>query len=339
MAAYAALLSLVQTIDLYRKQGDYLSSIASRKKINDFLEYVNQLLLFLEENPAKVSRWEGEFRKAANDIEDIVEGFMLQLRQSSHVRMNPSSLELEGQVEGAKEKMGLILEKMMDDEGPGYLHAAAAAPSPSTPAPTANDAVIGLRDDLMAIKERVCGESSSLEVIPIVGMGGIGKTTLARTIYDDPLIMERFDIRVWLTISQDYTPQKFRKTLFSSIMKFSRNDEIDEYEMEIKAFQNLKARKYLIVMDDVWDTEVWDDVRNIFPDDKNGSRIMLTTRQSAVAAYPDPCSSLHEMQLMNNAQSWDLLKQKVFKTAFAHVTWRCWDRDCTKINVQDYPLL
>ncbi|KAL8557597.1 hypothetical protein ACS0TY_004882 [Phlomoides rotata] len=61
--------------------------------------------------------------------------------------------------------------------------------------------------------------------------------------------------------------------------------ETNESEIAENVYKSLKGRRYLIVMDDIWSTEAWDDVRNIFPDDKNGSRIMLTTRLSDVAAY------------------------------------------------------
>ncbi|KAI3459069.1 hypothetical protein Pfo_015732 [Paulownia fortunei] len=66
-------------------------------------------------------------------------------------------------------------------------------------------------------------------------------------------------------------------------------------------------------MDDMWSTTVWDDLKMIFPDDHNGSRIMLTTRLSDVAAYADSSSSLYEMRFMDADQSWNLLRQKVFK--------------------------
>ncbi|KAL8544422.1 hypothetical protein ACS0TY_004826 [Phlomoides rotata] len=125
------------------------------------------------------------------------------------------------------------------------------------------------------------GNHPNLKSSPIVGMGGIGKTTLARYAYDDPLVMEYFDIRAFIQYPK------------------------------IKVYQSLKGMRYLIVMDDIWSTEAWDDVRNIFPDDNNGSRI-ITTRLTDVAAYACCGSPLHEMKFMDGHQSWNLLKQKVF---------------------------
>lgn len=88
--------------------------------------------------------------------------------------------------------------------------------------------------------------------------------------------------------------------------------KIDDSEMEIEVYKTLKGRRYLIVTDDIWSTKFWDDVRNMFPDDNNGSGIMFTTRLSDLATYPHSVSTLHEMKFMNDQESWDLLEQKVF---------------------------
>ncbi|KAK4426948.1 putative late blight resistance proteinR1A-10 [Sesamum alatum] len=65
-------------------------------------------------------------------------------------------------------------------------------------------------------------------------------------------------------------------------------------------------------MDDVWDTKVWDEVKKFFPDDNNGSRIILTTRQSNVAMYANDESPSHQMSLLSPEASWDLLRKTVF---------------------------
>ncbi|KAL2243277.1 putative late blight resistance protein homolog R1A-3 [Sesamum indicum] len=77
-------------------------------------------------------------------------------------------------------------------------------------------------------------------------------------------------------------------------------------------YKSLKGRKYLIVLDDVWKTQAWDDVKLLFPDDHNGSRIILTTRLVDVAVYANPSALFHQMQFLNKDASWNLLRQEVF---------------------------
>ncbi|XP_047971355.1 putative late blight resistance protein homolog R1B-16 [Salvia hispanica] len=189
--------------------------------------------------------------------------------------------------------------------------------------------VVELNEDLLGMKTRLCSHSPHLQTLPIFGMGGIGKTTLARTIYDDPLIREHFQIRAWVTVSQDHSERAILSDLLDSMKEFDaewrkestrdRSEEGNESlleipemsntEMALKVHKILVGRRFLIVMDDIWSIEVLDYAKILFPDNENGSRIMLTTRLANVAAYADADASalFHEMKLMDADQSWSLL--------------------------------
>ncbi|XP_057803001.1 putative late blight resistance protein homolog R1B-14 [Salvia miltiorrhiza] len=167
-------------------------------------------------------------------------------------------------------------------------------------------------DDFLAITKQLCAESRQRQIIPIVGMGGIGKTTLARNVYHDPSIQALFDICGWVTVSQSYSDEEVLSTLLRSFKPEVKGVEESHGSMGTKVSQTLMKRKYLIVMDDIWDIGVCDDLSVIFPDDGNGSRIILTTRLQDVATYGANSSPPHEMQLMHEDQSWELFRQKVF---------------------------
>ncbi|KAH6825451.1 hypothetical protein C2S53_005938 [Perilla frutescens var. hirtella] len=173
----------------------------------------------------------------------------------------------------------------------------------------------GLDSDVDAIMDRLCGDAGELQIVPIVGTGGIGKTTLARKVYHDPLVRESFVVRAWVTISQNYS----LGDILSSLLVFMKDfltEEVSGLSNELmseKLYKTLKGRRYLIVIDDMWSTKTWDEVRLFLPDDDSRSRIMLTTRLADVAAYVVSSEHFHEMQFMDDDQSWNLLRKEVFK--------------------------
>lgn len=88
--------------------------------------------------------------------------------------------------------------------------------------------------------------------------------------------------------------------------------EIVAESEEEKIRECLKGERYLVVMDDMWSKKAWDDVKMLFPDNNNGSRIVLTTRLPDVAAYANPSGPIHAMRFLDENESWHLLRQRVF---------------------------
>ncbi|XP_057763772.1 putative late blight resistance protein homolog R1A-10 [Salvia miltiorrhiza] len=170
--------------------------------------------------------------------------------------------------------------------------------------------MVGADDAKLQMMHKLTSDSLHLQIIPIVGMGGSGKTTLARTVYEERLIKDHFDIRVWATISQEYITREIFAGLIREL-NIKVGENLSEAELGEKLYKHLYGRRYLIIMDDMWSIHPWDRIRNYFPDNKNRSRIVVTTRLSDLASKL-PNSDCLGMKLLDEVHSWELLSKTVF---------------------------
>ncbi|KAL0342475.1 UNVERIFIED_CONTAM: putative disease resistance RPP13-like protein 3 [Sesamum calycinum] len=172
-----------------------------------------------------------------------------------------------------------------------------------------NNTMVGFDDHLIRVMDELTADEPALKILPIVGMGGIGKTTLARNVFDDPYIIHHFDRRIWLTISQEYSSREILMGLLSD-----RKDQVSDEtlaELGQPLHQMLFGRRYLIVMDDMWSTGAWNDLKLFFPNISNGSRVLVTTRLTDVAVSLGS-HNYYKVDFLDENKSWNLLCQKTF---------------------------
>ncbi|WMV59788.1 hypothetical protein MTR67_053173 [Solanum verrucosum] len=184
----------------------------------------------------------------------------------------------------------------------------------STSSPNVQQKPVGFQEDLEKIVDRLRGGPSELDIITIVGMAGIGKTTLAKRAYNDPSVVNRFDVHAWITVSQEYRERDILFDLFYSVVPPTNeiNQERRNQETADRVYKSLKWKRFLIVVDDMWSTDAWDNVSRLFPDDNKGSRIILTSRLTDLATYANPDGQPHRLDFLNNDEGWELLHQKLF---------------------------
>ncbi|XP_062016839.1 putative disease resistance RPP13-like protein 1 isoform X2 [Rosa rugosa] len=153
---------------------------------------------------------------------------------------------------------------------------------------------------------------NKIDVLPIVGMGGLGKTTLAQLAYNDDRVKRHFEYQSWSCISVEFDVIKITQTIYGAVTSQTCNiTDLDMLQVELK--KALSGKKFLFVLDDVWDVNLtkWDSLSRPFESGGHGSKIIVTTRDEGVARKMGTLQSQHLMQLTEE-DCWSLFSKHIF---------------------------
>ncbi|KAL2531377.1 Disease resistance protein (CC-NBS-LRR class) family [Abeliophyllum distichum] len=177
------------------------------------------------------------------------------------------------------------------------------------------DIVVGFDNMEIEIAEQLVGGTEQLQIISISGMPGLGKTTLANKVFNNPSVVYHFYERAWCVLSQTYNKKDILIAILRSVKNLTKENivNMEDESLAEDLYKSLKGRRYLIVMDDIWDTELWDDFQRYFPDDGIGSRILFTTRNKEIVLEASPRSVIIAPPFLSEDQCWELLQRKVFQ--------------------------
>ncbi|KAH9803063.1 hypothetical protein KPL71_001632 [Citrus sinensis] len=153
----------------------------------------------------------------------------------------------------------------------------------------------------------------------LVGMGGIGKTTLARLVYNDKEV-EGFNPKAWVCVSEDFDVLKITKAILESVTSSPSNLK-DLNQVQIQLEKAIAGQKFLIVLDNVWSKNygLWKTLKSPFMAGTPGSKIIVTTRSVDVALTLGPID-YYNLELLSDDDCWSIFEKHAFENrdASAH---------------------
>ncbi|BBG92533.1 NB-ARC domain-containing disease resistance protein, partial [Prunus dulcis] len=176
--------------------------------------------------------------------------------------------------------------------------------------------VVGIEDNVKEIVTHLVKEESCLRVVSIWGMGGAGKTTLAKQIYHHKEVRCHFNSFAWVCISQQYQVRDVWEGILFKLISATKEQreeiaKMRDYEIAKKLFRVQQGKRCLVILDDIWSIETFNSLKAAFPltCEETQSRILLTTRNEAVALHADRNGFLHQPQALNEIKSWELFEK------------------------------
>ncbi|KAF7092978.1 hypothetical protein CFC21_095418 [Triticum aestivum] len=174
--------------------------------------------------------------------------------------------------------------------------------------------LVGVDKNRQKLEQWLAGDDLDCSVIALLGMGGLGKTALAANVYKKE--REKFQCHAWVSVSQTYSREdvlrNVSKELFKdnvSVLSKTATMDITCLEETVKSF--LEQHKYLIILDDVWTPETFDDLSRTLINNDKGSRLIITTREGDVAALASQGHILR-LEALPEDKAWDLFCKKAF---------------------------
>ncbi|PON74402.1 NB-ARC domain containing protein [Parasponia andersonii] len=301
------------------------------RNLRTVLSSANSLLNDAEEKQItdeNVQKWLDELKEVIYDADDLVDkmdGEVLRREGKRRTKFKNILKFFNKKVKIEAEEILHTLTFLVDQKDSLRLREVENKSSSNRLVPSleASD-VYGREADKEAIINLLLSHDASsgnkVSVIRIVGMGGIGKTTLAQLVYKDGRIEEHFELKAWVTVSQDFNVSKITTTICAKLPseepgKLEQRDNEEPFELQEKLKKALRGKKFLIILDDVWnnDYDLWDSLKSSFESGASGSKIIVTSRRENVASIMVVVKT-HYLSELTDEYCWKLFVKYVCGT-------------------------
>ncbi|RYR71700.1 hypothetical protein Ahy_A02g005921 [Arachis hypogaea] len=211
----------------------------------------------------------------------------------------------------AKHKDILRLEKIAAKNMSGRI--------PSTSLVKKSDIFVGRDKERDTIMKLLLDDvnNGELSVIPIVGMGGIGKTTLAKLVYNEDMVLQKFNVKAWVCVGEEeFDVLKVTKAVIEKTCSPCYSNDLDTAQNHLK--NALARKKFLVVLDDVWSSnrEGWEIFLTPFECGSEGGKILVTTRLDTVASMvKTKHNEDHNLSLLDEEQCWSVFANRAWDPA------------------------
>ncbi|XP_021690882.2 putative disease resistance protein RGA3 [Hevea brasiliensis] len=307
------------------------------QKLKGTVSRIRAVLLDAEKKAAlneQVKDWLGELQEIVYDADDLIDDFATEALQRQVMTGNRMTKEVSLFFSSSNRlvygfnmghKIKVIRERLdaFDEDRKKYGLQHVERPEASFYSRGRNQTisyvdekqVIGRENDRKAIIDLLLDSNiaDNVSVIPIVGIGGLGKTTLAQYVFSDENVKTHFELKLWVCVSEVFDLKVVVEKTLKSIGREPGNFELDQLQTSLR--DEIRGKKYLLVLDDVWneDLQKWTDLKALLTCGARGSRILVTTRSEMVAAITSGKKTHYSLKGLDVDKSWSLFKKIVFE--------------------------